>query len=167
MTAPESIESKIQKALIASDSTLALAESCTGGLVGHRLTQIAGSSLYFVGGIISYADRIKRDQLDVPQADLEQYGAVSEQVALGMARGVRKVFNTDFGLSVTGIAGPDGGNLEKPVGLTWIAASHADRELVEQYLWDGNRYKNKAASAEAALVLLFRLIESGPWMKPS
>jgi PncC family amidohydrolase len=163
----DTIESKIQNTLVAMNKTLAVAESCTGGLVGHRLTQISGSSAYFLGGIISYADRIKRDQLNVPQADLYQYGAVSEQVALGMARGVRNTFVSDFGLSVTGIAGPDGGSPEKPVGLTWIAASHAEQELVEKYIWDGNRYKNKAASAEAALALLFRLLESGPWMRTS
>lgn len=165
MTGFEPVERKIQHALVALGSTLAVAESCTGGLVGHRLTQLSGCSAYFLGGIISYADRIKRDQLGVPQADLDRYGAVSEQVALAMARGVRRSFETDFGLSVTGIAGPGGGSPDKPVGLTWIAASHAEHELVEEQLWDGNRFKNKAASAEAALELLFKLIESGPWMR--
>lgn len=167
MTDPESIEIQIQNTLVPLGMTLAVAESCTGGLIGHRITQIAGSSQYFLGGIISYSNRIKRDHLAVPQSVLDQYGAVSQQVALAMARGVRSSMNSDFSLSVTGITGPDGGTPDKPVGLTWIAASHQAEELVEDHLWEGNRFMNKANSAEAALELLLKLIERKPWMKAS
>ena len=100
--------------------TLVTAESCTGGLIGHALTDVAGSSVYFLGGIIAYSNEAKMNLLHVPEQTLIDYGAVSEQVVLAMASGAREVFRADLAVSVTGIAGPGGGTDEKPVGLTYI-----------------------------------------------
>ncbi len=100
-----------------------MAESCTGGLVGHRITDVPGSSTYFLGGVIAYAYEAKERLLDVRHATLYEHGAVSEQTALEMARGARRVLGADIGIAVTGIAGPGGGLPDKPVGTTWVAVS--------------------------------------------
>lgn len=139
--------------------TLATAESCTGGLIGHRVTNVPGSSSYYEGSITAYSREAKKDLLHVRQDTLDNYGAVSEQTAREMARGVRVALHTDIGLSVTGIAGPGGGTPEKPVGLVYIALSTPDGEWVERYVWDGDRWENKTRSAEAALELLYRYLE--------
>jgi PncC family amidohydrolase len=131
--------------------TLAVAESCTGGLIGHRITNVAGSSAYFLGGVITYADEAKMQMLGVRAETLAQFGAVSRQTALEMARGVRVALGADIGLSVTGIAGPGGGTPEKPVGTVWIALSAEGYENARHYLWQGDRAANKEQSAEAAL----------------
>lgn len=142
--------------------TLAVSESCTGGLVGHRITNVPGSSDYYRGSITAYANPIKAQLLDVPQSTLEAHGAVSAETARAMARGVRRAFGADVGLSVTGIAGPGGGTDEKPVGLTYVGLSTPDGEVVERHVWPGDRVANKRASAEAVLDLLRRYLESGP-----
>jgi len=139
--------------------TLAVAESCTGGLVGHRITNVPGSSDYYEGSITAYSYEVKELVLGVRHDTLYRYGAVSEQTAREMASGVRRAFRADVGLSVTGIAGPGGGTPEKPVGLVYIALAAPDGEWVEQYVWDGNRRENKERSAEAALDLLRRYLE--------
>jgi nicotinamide-nucleotide amidase len=136
--------------------TLAVSESCTGGLVGHRITNVPGSSDYYRGSITAYANAVKAQLLDVPQSTLEAHGAVSAETARAMARGVRRVFDADVGLSVTGIAGPGGGTPEKPVGLTYVGLSTPDGEVVERHVWPGDRVANKRASAEAVLELLRR-----------
>jgi len=140
--------------------TLALAESCTGGLVSHRVTNVPGSSDYYQGAVVAYSNEIKELILRVRRDTLHHYGAVSEHTALEMAQGVRRIFHADIGLSVTGIAGPGGGAPEKPVGLTYIALAAPDIEKAERYVWSRNRQGNKARSAEAALGLLRRYLES-------
>ena len=133
---------------------LAVAESCTGGLIGHRLTNIPGSSDYYMGSVTAYAYEAKVRLLGVSWSSLEEYGAVSREVAIEMARGVRTNLNADIGLSVTGIAGPGGGSAEKPVGLTWIGFSSPDGEEARQFIWQGDRLQVKEQSAEAALDIL-------------
>ncbi len=133
---------------------LAVAESCTGGLIGHRLTNVAGSSTYYVGGISAYAYEAKVRLLGVRWETLEQYGAVSEETVIEMARGVRRALAADVGLSVSGIAGPGGGTPEKPVGTVWIGLSTPQAEFAQHYLWEGDRLQNKELSAEAALQML-------------
>jgi PncC family amidohydrolase len=133
---------------------LAAAESCTGGLIGHRITNIAGSSDYFLGGVIAYAYEAKERLLGVQHKTLEQFGAVSRETALEMACGVRQALQADIGVSVTGIAGPGGGMPDKPVGLVWISLCTKDKSWVFRFLWNGNRIENKERSAQAALQVL-------------
>jgi nicotinamide-nucleotide amidase len=140
--------------------TLAVAESCTGGLVGHRITNVSGSSAYYEGSITAYSYDVKELILHVRHDTLYRYGAVSEQTAQEMALGVQRTFRTDIGLAVTGIAGPGGGTPDKPVGLVYVALVAPDGEWVEQHVWDGNRRENKEHSAEAALDLLRRYLEA-------
>ena len=154
------IEEKIGHLLLERHYTLAVAESCTGGLVGHRLTNIAGSSAYYLGGVVAYAYDAKERLLDVNHNTLYDFGAVSEQTAREMARGVRRALGADVGVSVTGIAGPGGGLPGKPVGLTWVALSARDVEQAEQYLWTGDRLGNKEQSAEAVLKMVLAHLES-------
>ena len=144
----------IGKRLKKSGKTLSIAESCTGGLLGHLITSVPGSSDYFVGGIIAYKDRIKVSQLRVSKAALKKNGAVSESTARSMARNVRRIFKTNYGLAITGIAGPNGGNKEKPVGLVYIAVSNSKKVLCKKYRFRGSRSHVKSRSAQAALKLL-------------
>lgn len=137
---------------------LAVAESCTGGLLGHEITQVSGSSAYFWGGVIAYADDVKIDLLDVSEASLIRWGAVSAQVALEMAAGVCRRTGAEVGLSITGIAGPTGGTVQKPVGLTYIGLAVPHERWAWRYVWGGDRTKNKRDSARAALVHLLRYL---------
>jgi len=141
--------------------TLAVAESCTGGLIGHRLTDVPGSSAYYLGSVTAYAYEAKEALLGVRHNTLYAHGAVSAETALEMARGIRRVLQADLGLAVTGIAGPDGGTAEKPVGLVYIGLAAPDGEWVERHVWAGERRENKAASAEAALALVRRYLTMG------
>jgi PncC family amidohydrolase len=141
---------------------LAVAESCTGGLVGHLLTEIAGSSDVFVGGVISYGDAVKSALLDVPQETLERHGAVSAQVAVAMAEGARRRLGADIALGVTGIAGPSGGTAAKPVGLTYVAVADPAGHDVRRHQWQGDRSANKLASAQAALELALERLADVP-----
>jgi PncC family amidohydrolase len=134
--------------------TLAVAESCTGGLLCNRITDVPGASDYFEGGIIAYSYEAKVQLLGVTWSTLKQHGAVSQAVALDMARGVRQALSTQVGVAITGIAGPGGGMPEKPVGLTWIGLSAPDYEEARQFIWEGNRLENKNNSVQAALKLL-------------
>lgn len=136
--------------------TLVTAESCTGGLVAHLLTEVPGSSAVVRGGVVAYADDVKRDVLGVPADVLAAHGAVSAQVALAMAGGVRRSLRADLGIAVTGIAGPDGGTSEKPVGLVYVAIAGPDGSEVERHQWPGDRSSNKRDSARAALELVER-----------
>lgn len=155
----DSLEARIGKALRARGMTLALAESCTGGLIGHRLTNIAGSSEYFLGDIVAYAYEAKERLLGVHHQTLYEHGAVSRETAIEMARGARQALGADVGLSVTGIAGPTGGLPGKPVGLTWIGLSTREGETAEEHIWQGDRDENKALSAEAAMEMLLAALE--------
>lgn len=153
MDAP-SLEVRIGEILHQRRLTLALAESCTGGLIGHRITNVPGSSTYFLGGVIAYSYDAKERLLDVRHTTLYETGAVSEQTAIEMAAGARRTFNASITISVTGIAGPGGGLPGKPVGLTYIGLSTQFVTFARKYLWNGDREANKAQSAQAALQLL-------------
>lgn len=133
---------------------LAAAESCTGGLLSHLITNVPGSSTYFMGGVISYSNEAKVRLLGVRWSTLEKYGAVSQETVLEMASGVRKSLAADIGLSISGIAGPGGGTPEKPVGLTWIGLSTTGVDNAWSYTWSGDRLQVKEQSARQALQLL-------------
>jgi len=150
----ESLELRVGELLVQRGLTVATAESCTGGLIGHLLTNVSGSSAYVLGGIIAYSNEIKQALLGVDAITLERYGAVSEPVALEMARGARLRFGADLAVSATGIAGPTGGTPEKPVGLVYIGLAARDGERSVRYVWNEDRLGNKQRSAEAALRLL-------------
>jgi len=139
--------------------TLATAESCTGGLVSDRITNISGSSEYFPGGVVAYSYEAKVNLLGVSWNTLNTYGAVSEEVVLEMARGVRKIFNADIGVSVSGIAGPTGGLPDKPVGTTWLGLAANNGEWARHFVWDGDRMNNKHHSSEAALQFVLDYLE--------
>lgn len=154
----EELEALVGKMLQAHKLTLAVGESCTGGLVGHTLTNVPGSSDYFLGGIIAYSYEVKEHLLGVSHQTLYEHGAVSKETAMEMARGARSALGADIGVSVTGISGPGGGTSEKAVGLTWVAVSSRQGERAEQYQWDGDREANKLHSAQAALSLLLEVL---------
>jgi PncC family amidohydrolase len=151
------IESKVQElafCMIDKDATLAVAESCTGGMLGYKLTAIPESSKWFLGGIISYANRIKTDFLSVPDEVLEAKGAVSREVAEIMASSVRSRFGADYGLAITGVAGPGGGTAEKPVGLVYIACADESGCSVVKYNFDGDRDTVRRRAVSSAVSLL-------------
>jgi nicotinamide-nucleotide amidase len=153
------LEARIGEALLNKGRTVCAAESCTGGLVMHRLTNIAGSSAYVVGGVVAYSNAVKQALLNVKQGTLIAYGAVSEQTAGEMALGARALLKADIAVSITGIAGPGGGTAEKPVGLTYIGiAAGEDILIVQRHVWPGDREAVKAASADAALQLILDTI---------
>lgn len=153
------LASRLQAVALSRGVTVATAESCTGGLIGHSLTAIAGSSDYYLGGVVSYSNEVKIRLLGVPQSALERHGAVSAQVAVAMAQGARERIGCDFAVSVTGVAGPGGGTEAKPVGLAYVAAAGPAGHEVRRHLWSGDRAANKERSAVAALELLLELVE--------
>jgi PncC family amidohydrolase len=155
----EALEVTAGKLLTAQGLTLALAESCTGGLVGHLLTEVPGSSVYLRGVIVAYTNEVKEQLLGVRHGTLDAHGAVSAETALEMAQGARRVLGADVGLSVTGIAGPGGGMPGKPVGLVYVALAARDGERCERHVWEGDRSGNKMLSAQAVLDLLRRYLE--------
>ena len=148
-------------ALLARRAHLALAESCTGGLVGARLTTVPGSSRYLLGGVVAYHNRVKTALLGVPRGLLARCGAVSAPVAAAMARGARRAFAADVGVAVTGIAGPGGGTAAKPVGLVFVAVSGRGRTLCRRALFAGGRARVRAQAADLALILLLEHLEDG------
>jgi PncC family amidohydrolase len=150
----EALAERVGAACRAGGVSLALGESCTGGLVAHLLTQVPGASDYLRGAVVAYADEAKAALLDVPPGALVEHGAVSAQVAVAMAGGARGRFGADVGVAVTGIAGPSGGTPQKPVGLTYVAVADDRGTDVRRFLWHGDRHANKRASAQAALELL-------------
>jgi PncC family amidohydrolase len=157
----EPLEVVIGKLLREKGLKLAVAESCTGGLVGHRITNIAGSSDYYLGSVTAYAYEAKERLLGVQHETLQKYGAVSEETVREMADGIRKTLDTDLGLSVSGIAGPGGGMPNKPVGLVWIGMSTPDGTVAFKHLWHGDRIQNKEQSAEAVLQHLADYLTKG------
>jgi nicotinamide-nucleotide amidase len=147
----QTLEEVVGELLVNKKMTLAVAESCSGGLIGHRITSVPGSSAYFEGGVIVYSNRAKMDWLGVPSNLLSRHGAVSEETALAMARGILEKSRADLGLAVTGIAGPGGGTSEKPVGTVWIALASSRGTKAGQYLFEGRRRQIKALTAYTAL----------------
>lgn len=145
------LEQRVGQLLSERHRTLALAESCTGGLISHRITGIAGSSAYYLGGVTSYANDVKVKLLGVTPATLEKYGAVSQETALEMSHGIRERIGADFGLSVTGIAGPSGGTPEKPVGTVWISIAQAKNHEAKLFQFHGDRERIILGTSQAAL----------------
>jgi PncC family amidohydrolase len=137
---------------------LALAESCTGGLIGHRVTNVSGSSEYFTGGVVAYSYEAKVNTLGVSWDTLNGFGAVSSETVLEMACGAKKLLDADIAVSVSGIAGPGGGTDDKPVGTTWVGLSAKDGEWSREFHFDGDRGQNKESSADAALQVLLEYL---------
>jgi len=153
------LEERVGELLRTRGLTLAVAESCTGGLLSHLITNVPGSSAYFLGGVVAYSNAAKERLLGVRRETLEEEGAVSAAAAKEMARGARALFGTDLALATTGIAGPGGGTADKPVGLVYIALAAQDRELCERCIWRSGRMENKLRSAERALEMLKEYLE--------
>ncbi len=150
----DSLEGVIGQLLNKNNLTLATAESCTGGYLAHMITSVPGSSRYFKGSVIAYSNEVKTAQLGVSTEDLKQQGAVSEKVAKELAEGVRKALNTDIAIATTGIAGPDGGTIEKPVGTVWIAYSDKHKTLAKKFNFSRDRTFIVHWSALAALNMI-------------
>ena len=156
---PHPLAVELGRPLRARGLTLALAESCTGGLISHLITDVPGSSDYFLGSAVAYAYSAKESILGVRHETLLAHGAVSAETAAEMARGARRIFGADIAVSVTGIAGPGGGLPGKPVGLVHIHLSAPGAEIGERHVWDSDRVGNKRLSAEAVLGLVIRYVE--------
>jgi len=155
-TGKQTLEEVIGYLLYMRKKTIAVAESCTGGLISHRLTNVPGSSNYFLGSVVAYSDKIKRERLGVKKTTLEKYGAVSEKAAEEMAKGAKKLTRSDFGLGITGIAGPTGATKEKPIGLVYIALACKDKVETREFKFRGEREVIKAKAANAALDMVRR-----------
>lgn len=149
---------EIGKLLKEKKLTLSVAESCTGGLLGGEITKISGSSEYFMGGIISYSNEVKINQLGVNKSTIELYGAVSFETASEMAINVKKLFKTDIGISITGIAGPTGGTPEKPVGTVFIGISYLNQIKVNKYVFGNDRNINRERAIGSSLLLLYQTL---------
>jgi nicotinamide-nucleotide amidase len=148
----------LARELIDAGLSMTVAESCTGGLMAKRITDLPGSSAYFHGGVVAYADRVKVDVLGVDETVLLDDGAVSEAVAVGMARGAAELFRADVAVGVTGVAGPEGGSKEKPVGFVWYAASVQGRVESANKVFSGDREAVREQAAQAAFLLVFRML---------
>jgi len=152
----DTLEAVVGMLLRKEGGTLAVAESCTGGLLGSRITDVPGSSDYFLLGVVAYSNRAKVELLDVSQDLIESYGAVSEEVAKAMALGVRKKGDADYGIGITGIAGPSGGTEEKPVGLVYIGLSTRSKTFARRFVFSGERLRIKRFATQMALDILRR-----------
>ena len=150
---------KLHKQLLSIDKTVATAESCTGGLIAAALTSTPGSSAYMLGGTVAYANRIKEVALGVEGMTIKNDGAVSREVAHQMAEGCRKVFASDFAVATTGIAGPDGGTKDKPVGTVWFAISGPNGTKTELANFHGSRDSIRSQSVDRALQLLWQEVQ--------
>jgi competence/damage-inducible protein CinA-like protein len=161
-----SLPEVVQDEMILAGRTLSTAESCTAGMLGARLTDAAGSSAFFQGGIIAYSNAVKQHQLGVAESDLEQHGAVSETVVRAMASGARERLGTDYSVAVSGISGPDGGTAEKPVGTTWVAVATPLAVFTRCYHFPANRPHNRVLTVAAALDSLRRILQTGDDVSP-
>lgn len=155
----QDLATRIGELLLERGFKLALAESCTGGLVGDRITNIPGSSEYFQGGIVAYAYQVKADLLGVSWESLDSHGAVSREVVVEMAMGARKFLKADVAASISGIAGPGGGTPAKPVGTVWLALVAPDGSWTREFHFPGDRMQIKAASADAAMQFIVDYLE--------
>lgn len=154
-----SLELRIGNILRQRHATLGTAESCTGGLISHRITDVPGSSEYFAGGIVAYSYEAKVALLNVSWDTLNTKGAVSKETVLEMARGARQALGVDIAVSVSGIAGPGGGTPEKPIGSTWIGLTAPDGEWARHFVWQGDREQNKQYSCDAAFQFILDYLE--------
>lgn len=152
------LEEEAGKLLLDSHQTIACAESCTGGLLTSRLTDVAGSSAYVLGSIVSYTNEVKMSHLGVKEETLKKFGAVSEQTAKEMSGGVKGRIGTDIGVGITGIAGPGGGSVEKPVGLVYISIAGPKGVIVTKNLFKGSRSEIKKQTTDKALTMLIKYI---------
>jgi PncC family amidohydrolase len=159
---PKSLEFQVGQLLQQRGLKLVLAESCTGGLLGSRITDVPGSSEYFLGGVVAYAYEAKVELLGVSWDTLNTRGAVSHETVLEMARGVRKSLKGDIAISVSGIAGPGGATPDKPVGTTWIGLVTNEGEWAKTFRFSGDREGNKAFAVDAALQLLLDHLHGKP-----
>jgi len=163
----ESLPQVVQRLMLDRRRTLSVAESCTAGLIGGRLTDQPGSSGFFRGGILAYADEIKKEQLGIPAAMLREKGAVSRETAEAMATGCRGKIGTDYAVAVSGISGPDGGTQAKPVGTTWVAVATPVAVFSRQYRFPADRQRNRLLTVAAAIDSVRRVLEGGddksPW----
>jgi PncC family amidohydrolase len=156
----ELLASRLQALCLKGGLSVATAESCTGGLIAKLITDIAGSSGYFRGGVVAYSNAVKESLLGVPTDVLSAHGAVSAQTALAMAAGVAARTGADLAVAVTGVSGPGGGGPGKPVGLTYVAVAHAGGGYVSRYNWAGDRAANRESTARAALEMLAIAVEA-------
>lgn len=154
----QSLESAIGDLLRKKKMTIATAESCTGGLISHKLTSIAGASDYFIGSIIAYAYEAKIKHLNVNPVTLEKYGAVSEECVREMVSGILETMGSDYGVSISGIAGPGGGTVDKPVGTIWIAVGSRTQTLTKKIGFNRNRTINIEYAANTALAMIWQLL---------
>jgi PncC family amidohydrolase len=161
MGGPDPLAARVGRALLARGARLALAESCTGGLLGGRITAVPGSSRYFLGGVVSYHNRAKVALLGVPTATLHRHGAVSPPVAAAMARGARRAFAADVAVAVTGIAGPGGGTPGKPVGLVHVAVCGCGATRTRRTVFRGGRRRVREQAVELALIMLLEHLGDG------
>lgn len=141
-----------------NNKTLATAESCTGGNIAHLITLVPGCSDYFIGSVVAYSNRIKENILHVNPQNIEKHGAVSQQVVTEMAKGIRELFKTDYGVATSGIAGPTGGSDDKPVGTTWIAVASKDNIIAEKHFFGKNRERTITKASIMALNMLRKFI---------
>ncbi|MBQ7096789.1 MAG: CinA family protein [Clostridia bacterium] len=154
----KSIEALLVELLVKEKMKLATAESCTGGLIAQKITSVPGASECFDCGVVTYSNEQKSKLLGVSEKTLEKYGAVSMQTALEMCKGVKELANADFGISVTGIAGPGGGTEEKPVGTVWIGICGKNIHRAERFLFDGDRNQVRESTANTALNMVMEII---------
>lgn len=161
MSGADALAVRAGRALLARGARAALAESCTGGLLGSRLTSVPGSSRYLLGGVVAYHNRVKSSLLGVPVATLRRFGAVSAPVAAAMAQGARRLFGAEVAVAVTGIAGPGGGTAEKPVGLVFVAVCGSGRSRIRAAVLPGDRRRVREQAADLALILLAEHLEDG------
>lgn len=152
------LEQTTAKLLTKKRLTVSVAESCTGGLISNRLTNISGSSKYFKAGLIAYSNQVKIKQLKIPSKIIKQYGAASKEVAINMAKNIRRLTNSDLGLGITGIAGPTGGTKAKPVGLVFIALATNKKCVFKKFNFKGKRLSIKRKSSSEALKLLLEYL---------
>ncbi|MFN8432946.1 MAG: CinA family protein [Anaerolineales bacterium] len=153
------LELRIGMILSERKQSLVTAESCTGGLIASRITDVSGSSAYFLGGIVAYSYEVKASLLGVSWDTLNNKGAVSRETVIEMARGARNLLKADIAVSVSGIAGPGGGTPDKPVGTVWVGLATPSGEEARHFVWDGDRVRNKYLSSEAALQFILDYLE--------
>lgn len=155
----DTIEQVVGQVLVAKNLSIATAESCTGGYLAHMITSVPGSSSYYKGSILAYSNEVKTNQLGVSKATLDEFGAVSEETVIAMAEGVRRVISADVGIATSGIAGPDGGTEDKPVGTIWIAVVTQDKKVTKKLALYKDRELNIKATAVAALALSWQTLK--------